>query len=175
MDYTQSAIPGLPRGIRNNNPGNIKDDGQNWQGVSGTDGTFYIFADTTWGLRAIAKAITNMIAKGLNTITLLISAWSATDQAAYINNVSQATGQGANDLLQSDPATLHDIIRGIVDQENGAAGRYVTDQDIDQGIAMAASGVATLPQAAVVAAEANPGKAILIGLGVLIAVNQLLK
>lgn len=153
----------LPRGLRNNNPGNIKM-GDNWQGAVGNDGTFLIFADTIWGLRAIARSLTNMIGKGLVTIQQLISTWSATDQQAYINNVSAATGIPASQMITADPATLHGIIRGIVNQENGDVygDTYISDADIDQGISMAAGGLSTLPQAALVYAEANPAAALMI-------------
>ncbi len=163
MNYAATSDPTIPRGIRDNNPGNIKT-GDNWQGMTGVDGPFIVFADTTWGLRAIARALTTMIGKGYNTIETLIPQWSATDQQAYVNNVSAGTGIPPNDPLTPDPTTLHDLIREIVNQENGqsASLNYVSDQDIDQGIAMASSSLATIPQAAIIYATANPAQALMI-------------
>lgn len=165
MDYRTLDPATTPRGIRNNNPGNLKPT-DNWQGAVGNDGTFIIFADSVWGLRAIARAITTMIGKGYNTIATLIPEWSATDQQAYINNVATATGIAPTDPLQPDQATLHGIVRAIVDQENGSVPgeTYVSDEDIDTGINMAQSGLSTLPAAAIVYAQANPAEVIMIAL-----------
>jgi hypothetical protein len=160
-DYRSSTDQTIPRGIRNNNPGNIKK-GEQWQGASGDDGTFVIFADTSWGLRAIARALTTMIGQGYNTIQTLIPQWSATDQQAYINNVAAGSGIGPADILTPDQVTLQDLIRQIVDQENGQTQgeTYVSDADIANGISMAQGTLTTLPAAAVVYATANPGTAL---------------
>jgi hypothetical protein len=156
-DYRTSDPQTTPRGIRNNNPGNIAI-GDSWQGMVGNDGTFIIFADTTWGVRAIARSLTTMIGKGYNTIQTLIPQWSATDQAAYIANVSAYTGIPVNQLLETDQTTLHDLIRAIIDQEDTEAlsDQYISDADIDAGISMAGNAAASLPAAAVVYAQANP-------------------
>lgn len=155
----------VPRGIRNNNPGNIKPQaGVSWQGATGDDGTFLIFADMSWGLRALARALTTMIGKGYNTISALIPEWSATDQQSYITNVATGTGIPPSELLQADQPTLHDLMRAIVEQENGQgqADTYISDADIDQGISMSQGSLQTLPAAAVVYVQYNPGKALLV-------------
>ena len=42
------------RGIRNNNPGNIRKDGSVWRGeVAGPDKSFKTFETMAWGIRAI--------------------------------------------------------------------------------------------------------------------------
>ena len=47
----------IPRGIRNNNPGNIKKNGVDWDGLSEeqTDNTFFQFDDPVYGIRALTK------------------------------------------------------------------------------------------------------------------------
>lgn len=111
------------RGLRNNNPGNIKYDGTQWEGLANppTDGTFCIFVSAEYGIRAIAHILTNyQNLDGLNTVDGMISRWSETDQASYINNVSQALGVNPDDPIQvSDPATMQNMIAAIVTQENG--------------------------------------------------------
>ena len=48
----------LPRGIRNNNPGNIRH-GANWQGLNpkgrDIDSAFCVFTAPIYGIRALAK------------------------------------------------------------------------------------------------------------------------
>lgn len=156
-DYSQQTD--LPRGIRNNNPGNIKDDGTSWQGMAGSDGVFVIFTDMSWGVRAMATALVNMIRKGYNTVGTLIPQWSATDQAAYVANVASRMGIAPGDLITTDVPTLSALMRAMITQENGDAGSYVTDQDIADGISKMNNTLLTLLQAGVVAADQNPMQA----------------
>lgn len=155
----------LPRGIRNNNPGNIKDDGTSWQGMAGSDGVFIIFTDMSWGTRAMATALTNMIRKGYNTIGTLIPQWSATDQAAYVANVASRIGIAPGDPITTDVPTLTALIRAMITQENGDANSYVTDQDIADGIGKMNNALLSFLQAGVSAAKENPGTstALLVG------------
>jgi hypothetical protein len=138
-DYRNSTIPGLTRGIRNNNPGNIAI-GDNWQGMTGNDGTFIIFADMSWGVRAIGISLINMIGKGYNTIATLIPKWSATDQAAYVANVAAYTTIDQNAVLGTDTDTIGSIIQAIINQENGDFAQYVTADDLAAGMALINSG-----------------------------------
>lgn len=162
----------LPIGLRNNNPGNIRDDGTAWQGKVGSSGGFITFADITWGIRAMAKAITTMYGRGDTTITALISDWappSENNTAAYIAAVAADTGQGADDLLQLDQPTLHDLIRAIMNHELGAAqSQLVSDADIDAGISMAQGGLTTLSQAASIAITGSPDNSTGIMIGAVI-------
>lgn len=109
------------RGIRNNNPGNIIFDGQQWQGLAqpASDGKFCIFISPNYGFRALGKILTNYQARyGINTIRGIISRWSETDQAAYIDNVSRWTGLGPD-----QPINIRDwlgaLAAAITRQENG--------------------------------------------------------
>ncbi len=68
----------VPRGIRNNNPLNIRI-GNNWMGekVPNTDGTFEQFESMPYGIRAALKIIYNYMHKyKLNTIRKIISRWA---------------------------------------------------------------------------------------------------
>lgn len=152
-DYRGQAS--LPRGIRNNNPGNIKV-GDNWQGMASNDGTFIIFADMSWGVRAIGTSLVNMIQKGYDTIDTLIRQWSATDQDAYVANVSAATGIDPSTQLGTDSDTITSLIQAIVDQENGTGASYVTAEDIAEGVQKINSPFFTMAQAVVVDAANQP-------------------
>jgi hypothetical protein len=169
MDYRNNAAVASFRGIRNNNPGNYKSDGPAWQGAVGSDGVFYIFADDTWGLRAMAKDLTTKIGEGVDTITTIITKYappSENDTASYIAAVSSDTGIDPDTQLGTDQDTIHSLIRAIVNHENGssASQQFISDADIDQGIAMAGN-PATVFQAAAIAAQANPLLTVAILLG----------
>ncbi len=63
------------RGIRNNNPGNIRK-GDNWQGLAAeqTDEAFCVFRSAEYGIRALVKVLLNYEKKyGLNTVRKLLS------------------------------------------------------------------------------------------------------
>lgn len=157
----------LPRGLRNNNPGNIAM-GDSWMGMVGNDGTFVIFSDMSWGIRAMYKAIVNMINGGADTITKLIGQWSTTDQSTYIASVSSATGLDPNEQLGTDPDTITSLVRAMINVEIGQpSAALVTDADMAAGVALANGGVATVAQAAVVQAQANPLETALIAAGFL--------
>lgn len=123
------------RGIRNNNPGNIKK-GQGFVGeLISNDSTFAQFDTMAHGVRAIAKILLNYQSlHNLHTVHGIITRWSATDQEAYVQNVSDALGVGPDDYI-SVADYLFPLIRAIIKQENGLAGELVSDADIETGIA----------------------------------------
>ena len=61
--FTKTAT--APRGIRNNNGGNIRWDGvTDWQGMTGADAQgFVIFSDPVYGVRAMAKILLKALRK----------------------------------------------------------------------------------------------------------------
>src|ERR1700678_130983 len=185
-DYRNSGILNtdgsgtVNAGLANNNPGDIKADGTSWQGMTGDDGTFDTFSDTTWGIRAMAVDLTTKINKdGLNTITAIITKYappSENNTQAYINAVTADTDYGATEPLTADPATLAELIRAIINHEIGdsLSAQYVSDADIQQGITMASGGVATTLQAAVIAVANNTDNAALILGGALLITAALI-
>ena len=85
-----------PRGIRNNNPGNIKH-GDTWKGeVKSTDKTFEQFKDAEHGIRAIGVLLRTYNTKyNLDTVDSIISRWapkSENQTQNYINFVSKQLG-----------------------------------------------------------------------------------
>ena len=154
MDYRTVAAAQPYRGIRNNNPGNLQPPPglTNWQGAVGADGPFVIFADTTWGLRAMAVDLTSKINNdGLTTITAIITVYAPppeNDTASYISAVASDTGFGADDVLAADSGTLALLIRAIVNHEegDGPSQQFVSDADIATGISMAGSPTTVFPQ-----------------------------
>ena len=84
----------IPRGIRNNNPLNLRV-GNNWKGEVSqpTDHTFEQFTEMKWGVRAAFVVLRNYIQRHkCNTIRKIISRWAPANEnntLAYIATVSQ--------------------------------------------------------------------------------------
>lgn len=128
------------RGIRNNNPGNLRP-GVDWQGKSGIDsgigGDYLIFSDPKWGIRALYKTLLTYRTKyGLTTVRGIISRWappSENNTDAYIADVATAVGKGPDTVLAlSDYAA---IVKRIIYHENGI--QPYPDSLIAQGMALA--------------------------------------
>ena len=97
-----------PRGIRNNNPLNIRRTGKDqWRGLSEAqnDRSFCQFESMEWGWRAAFHLLTrNYYQKhGLNTIRGIVSRWAPpqdhNNTEAYIRNVSKRTGIGPDEPI----------------------------------------------------------------------------
>lgn len=116
----------LPRGIRNNNPGNIEK-GDPWQGLAkdqSGDSRFAVFESPKWGIRALARLlITYQDKHGLRTIRQIINRWAPpveNDTLAYAKAVAAQVGRDID-----DPVDVHryehaePIVRAIIQHENG--------------------------------------------------------
>ena len=131
-----------PRGVRNNNPGNIKRGSSNWLGsVSGPDETFVTFRSPEYGIRATAKLLQNYQNKhGLNTIDGIIKRWAPAgvdnnSTANYISSVSEWTGYAPNAQLDlKDRATLEALTTAMARYENG--GDFYDNGVISSGVGM---------------------------------------
>lgn len=120
------AVYTMTRGLRNNNPGNIRYDGTPWEGLANppSDGTFAIFISPEYGIRAMARILENYVTvDGVpSSVTGIISRWAPStenDTAAYIASVQQqmglAGGPDTIDLSTDLPA----LIAAIIHHENG--------------------------------------------------------
>lgn len=112
-----------PRGIRNNNPGNIRS-GNAWKGLHGSRDGFDWFVDAAHGIRAAAKLLqTYQTAHDLNTVEKIIGRWAPpeeNDTGAYIMAVSIWSGFEKDepiDLYHYDTALR--ILRAMFRMENG--------------------------------------------------------
>ena len=129
-----------PRGIRNNNPGNIRLSSTTWQGQvpssEQTDPDFVQFSSPAYGIRAIAKILDSYASRGLNTVQSIINTWAPpteNDTAAYVDAVASSMGVDPNTTLsQGDQPAL---IAAIIDHENGS--QPYTTAEIDTGVSMA--------------------------------------
>lgn len=116
------------RGIRNNNPGNIRW-GDDWQGLvpqaQRTDKSFCQFISPEYGIRAMIVILRNYQRKyGLKTITEIIQRWAPpneNDTQAYINSVAQTTGTDADKPVDlTDSRKLFPLLQAIIRHENGS-------------------------------------------------------
>jgi hypothetical protein len=132
------------RGIRNNNPGNLKLTGINWQGKipksKNTDENhlFEQFTTMSYGIRAMLRDIVHDIDKGKNTIRKLISEFAPIDEnntERYIQVVSSSLGFHADSPIKSiDNDYLFRLAKAIIKHENGVSSVYVKDSDIKSAI-----------------------------------------
>jgi len=98
----------LPRGIRNNNPLNIRRSGDNWQGLRALqeDREFCQFSSTSYGWRAafVILCKTYYGKYKLKTIRALITRWAPPKEnntEAYIRRVTDRIGIGPDRELGS--------------------------------------------------------------------------
>lgn len=119
----------LPRGIRNNNPLNIRRGKSQWQGLKAQqqDAAFCQFESLEWGWRAAFYLLTRTyyINYRLYTIRKIISKWAPPNEnntEAYIQNVSRLTGIAPDETIgipTIDAARWIGVGLAMAIQENG--------------------------------------------------------
>ncbi|MCA1809394.1 MAG: structural protein [Lentisphaerae bacterium] len=111
-----------PRGIRNNNPGNIEDQpGNDWQGRTGHDGRYVIFSAPVWGIRAMARILDTYRARGVDTLAQILATWAPEHEnptSSYVAYVEGATGIDRGHVITR--ADYPAVIEAIIYFENGA-------------------------------------------------------
>ena len=137
MDFRNVPAAQGSKGLRNNNPGNFRASGANWQGAVGQDSTgFVIFSDDTYGLRAMALNLyNNYYYDGLTTLSQFISKYApssdSNNPAAYAQSVADYAGIGVNDDMQLDANMTALIMRGMMNVELGQNySSMISDDDI---------------------------------------------
>lgn len=164
VDNSYDAYGTMPRGIRNNNPGNLNYAGQAGATLeSGEGGRFAVFESMQHGVAALYKQLQLYFKRGINTLSSIVKTYApASDNNnvdAYISALTKATGKGANEVLDSgDTATIARLMKGIVDHENGKG--YISSSDIMGGIQLGAGSSASrnVPAAAGSQTNINIGK-----------------
>lgn len=133
----------LPRGVRNNNPGNIMRGETQWRGeVEGGDPRYASFEVPEAGIRAMAKTLETYGTKyGLTTVQGIVARWAPAtenDTGAYIKTVSTALGVKPDQPLDlKNAATMAGLIKSMIKVENGQ--QPYSDQQIAHGISMVAA------------------------------------
>ena len=130
----------MSRGIRNNNPGNIRW-GSAWQGlkVDGKeqDKDFCVFIAHEYCIRAMCKILLNYrnLYK-INTVAGIIHRWappSENNTVSYINHVSKELGVDADETIDiSNKNVMLKLVKAIIKHENGV--QPYSDEIIKKGI-----------------------------------------
>jgi len=118
-----AAAPRRSRGIRDNNPGNIRP-GEHFKGEVGEEGGYCIFDTPENGIRAIAVDLLTKYRRGLTTIRSIIAVYappSENDTEAYIKAVCADTGCLDYAWIHlTEPAVLGSMVGAIIKHENGS-------------------------------------------------------
>ena len=134
----------LPRGIRNNNPGNLIRTPIAWNGkipfAQSKDTKFEQFAELRYGIRAKMLDIINDVNEGTDTVAALITEFAPkfeNNTQAYINTVASMVGLPMNAKIDLTEERLIALCKAISFVENGAAyANYITDQDYADALAI---------------------------------------
>ncbi|MGK2829248.1 hypothetical protein ACSI5F_03965 [Ralstonia pseudosolanacearum] len=131
MDARVGA-PNQPRGIRNNNPGNLNFVGQaGATREAGPNGRFAVFQSAEAGLQALAHQLRLYAQRGINSVRAIISKFappSENNTQAYIDSVSKRLGVDSNASLNlNDPHMAQGLMDAIIRVENGK-NPYSTEQ-----------------------------------------------
>lgn len=137
-DYLSNA----PRGIRNNNPGNLIYTSIKWNGKlpkhQNKDRRFEMFIAPVYGVRAMIKDIKNdMERKGKVTVAALIEEYAPRSEnktEAYIQAVCKELGVSKTTKLLPTKNTLRRLVLSISRIETGAD--YVSPQLFERAYAM---------------------------------------
>jgi len=138
----------LPRGVRNNNPGNIIRSSDRWNGeIDGHDPRYASFASPEAGIRAMGRLLLTYQDKHkLNTVEGIVGRWAPAtenDTGSYVATVSKALGVKPNAPIDlRDQNTLTKLTTAMIKVENGS--QPYTDQQIATGLA-SATGNTPLP------------------------------
>lgn len=114
-----------PRGIRNNNPLNIKENERidfDWEGehLADLDKGMEEFSEAIYGYRAGARILKSYYARNDNSIEKIISNWAPkieNETAAYINHVSGVLGVDKSHYLE--PEKWPELFAVMTKHENG--------------------------------------------------------
>ncbi len=120
----------LPRGYRNNNPGNIRISTTNWKGKiprsENTDGSFEQFTTMAYGYRALLVCLNTYMTKhGLTTIRKMINRWAPqgdgnNNPSRYAQRVASMSGIGIDaEISPNDKDKLCRIAYAMATVENG--------------------------------------------------------
>lgn len=132
----------LPKGIRNNNPGNIKRTTDQWEGMADVqnDPEFVQFDDPVWGFRAMMRILRSYERRGVITIQDIISTYAPSPEnntANYINFVANRLGTSPNTAINLDRDALP-LIKAMTTFENSNQfANFYDDNTIQRGINLA--------------------------------------
>lgn len=113
------------RGLRLNNPGNIRKSTRSWGGeIQSADKEFCQFRTLQWGLRAMFVLLkTYIVGYKLHDIWSIINRWAPPTEnntKRYIETVCKLTGRKAFDAINlNDKNAMKELVSAIVFVEQG--------------------------------------------------------
>lgn len=122
---TQLGNANEPRGLRNNNPGNIESGrfAATVQGFQGSDGRFAQYATPEQGIQAADKLLTSYAGRGLNTVNGIVNRWAPPTEnntGAYVAQVAKELGVDPNQPLDMNNWEVRQkLIAAKIRVENG--------------------------------------------------------
>lgn len=165
----------LPRGIRNNNPGNIRLSSDKWQGLKRhqEDPAFFQFEAPEWGIRAVARVLITYQDKRragdgsrIDTVREIIERWaprSENNTDAYVRHVRKVMGFDPSDTVPLPDVHQYEVMRSlvcaIIKHEN--AGYAYPDAVLDEGLRLA--GVRAQPKPLTASRTVKGGQASSVG------------
>ncbi|HDL7647645.1 TPA: lytic transglycosylase domain-containing protein [Yersinia enterocolitica] len=166
------ATYSLPRGLRNNNPGNLNFAGQRGATLEdGPNARFARFPSMVEGIAALDRQVMLYLKRDKNTIDKIIDVYAPSSDgnntSAYKSYLSRYTGLGLNEKINSSNIyTIQKLIQGIINHENGLAAGVISGEDILKAMAMNRGGglpISNNPTSQVVKLEVSqkPGSDIL--------------
>jgi hypothetical protein len=113
-----------PRGIRNNNPLNIRHSADNFQGeIKSTDKAFKTFISLPYGYRAAFVTLATYHSRGWNTIEKKVTRWAPPNEnntSGYIANAEKWSGVSRQKVLTlADGGDYIMIVAAMSFIENG--------------------------------------------------------
>lgn len=137
-----------PRGVRNNNPGNIRHSSANWQGkaVEQPDKAFVTFKEPRHGIRAMAVTLITYFDKrkaadgtAIDTIEDVVKRWAPpneNDTLSYIRAVDRSHPKALDEELDlHDYDDLYPLVVALIAHEN--AGYKYPKAVVDAGLRLA--------------------------------------
>ncbi len=118
----------MSRGLRNNNPGNIRINGEIWRGevTPSRDPSFKQFASMAWGYRAMFLILDNYRKRyGARTLRDVITRYAPpveNETGTYVSFVAAQAGVGEDEPLPfGDAARMRAVVAAMSRIENGVA------------------------------------------------------
>lgn len=127
-------FPRKTRGIRNNNPGNIKRSNSRWKGLAlpmemteeqKSEQVFCVFKEAVWGIRAMCKILQTYRSRGAWSILDYVQIWAPKTDANPVENYARYIAEKLeldyrNDGLDlDDHETLLGMLQSMIYFENG--------------------------------------------------------
>ncbi|MDD4970748.1 MAG: hypothetical protein PHT07_15080 [Paludibacter sp.] len=129
-----------PRGVRNNNPGNINATSTTWNGkvpaTENTDGRFEQFYEFPYGVRALILNLKSYFKDGKNTVRKIIETWAPAAEngkastEAYVQDVAKKVGVKPDTVITFDRKYIDKLVKAIGQHENGESQQWISDAHI---------------------------------------------